>query len=177
MSEVHIGKELDQTSSSSEIKGFDPDKRIDINKQQDITNLGFDPDKRIDISKQQDISNRDFDPDKRISSSFDSNDVVKERKELTDRDNNDKLSIEQKQRIVDNAAIDYNQKYHPYENAIKKCYYDVRKTKNGGISFARSESLYITETGKKGVVKIESKILQMAMFGIMWIIMMLKIIR
>ena len=68
----------------------------------------------------------------------------------------DGKSIEEYQDIADKAAQEYNEKYKPYNRAIDKGVEGVRQTKNGGVSFSESDSIYTTEDGKKAVVKIEA---------------------
>lgn len=71
-------------------------------------------------------------------------------------DKMDESSIEEKQEIADNAARKYNEEKKPYERAVAKGVQGVTETKNGGVSFAESDSLYVTDTGKKAIVSIEA---------------------
>lgn len=66
------------------------------------------------------------------------------------------LSIEEKQKIADDAAQKYNEEKKPYERAVAKGVQGVTETKNGGVSFAESDSLYVTDDGKKAIVSIEA---------------------
>lgn len=66
------------------------------------------------------------------------------------------LSIEEKQKIADDAAQRYNEEKKPYERAVAKGVQGVTETKNGGVSFAESDSLYVTDDGKKAIVSIEA---------------------
>ena len=61
---------------------------------------------------------------------------------------------EELQSIADNAAMEYNNKYQPYERAQKKGLTDVEKTKNGGVPFENSSAIYTDKQGNKGVVRI-----------------------
>lgn len=68
----------------------------------------------------------------------------------------DGKSIKECQDIANKAAQEYNEKYKPYDRAVNKGIEGVRRTKNGGVSFSESDSIYTTENGKKAVVRIEA---------------------
>lgn len=69
---------------------------------------------------------------------------------------NVELSVEEKQRIADQAAQEYNAKTNPYDRALEKGIDGVKKTDNGGVSFSDTDAIYIKEDGTKCIVKIEA---------------------
>lgn len=66
------------------------------------------------------------------------------------------LTLEEKQAIADKVAQEYNESKRPYERAVEKGIEGVKKTENGGVSFAETDKIYITEDGEKCIVKIEA---------------------
>lgn len=74
----------------------------------------------------------------------------------TDKDDSGESPIEKQQEVADEAAQQYNKKYHPVESAKRKGCDDVTETKNGGVSFEESDALYVTDDGEPGIVKIEA---------------------
>lgn len=68
----------------------------------------------------------------------------------------ERLEIHKKQEIADRVAMEYNEQRQPYEHAVAKGIEGVIKTQNGGISFERTNRVYITESGSKCIVCIEA---------------------
>ena len=67
------------------------------------------------------------------------------------------LTIEEKQEIADKTAQEYNAKTNPYERAVKKDIDGIIQTKNGGVSFAETDAIYVKEDGTKCIVNIEAE--------------------
>lgn len=92
----------------------------------------------------------------------DEGDEIEELPELDDDDESQEkkgereLTLKEKQEIADTTAQEYNKKYNPYEKAQKKGIDGIKKTDNGGVSFAETDRIYIKEDGIKCVVKIEA---------------------
>lgn len=106
--------------------------------------------KRLDNNKLPEA----FEKMENLPDIIESNDV--ELPEAIETDNAE-LSIEEKQEIADKAAQDYNARTRPYERAVEKGIQGVLQTKNGGVSFAETDSIYIKEDGTKGIVKIKAE--------------------
>lgn len=66
------------------------------------------------------------------------------------------ISIEEKQKIADEVAQKYNSNKQPFERAVEAGIKGVKKTDNGGVSFAETDSIYIKEDGTKCVTVIKA---------------------
>lgn len=88
----------------------------------------------------------------------DIDDLLEEDDEISDIESEDKqeLTIEEKQAIADNAAQEYNESKRPYERAKEKGIEGVKKTENGGVSFAETDKIYTKEDGTKCIVKVKA---------------------
>ncbi len=60
------------------------------------------------------------------------------------------------QDIANTAAQAYNEKYQPYQRALRKNIAGVIETPNGGVSFRNSDVIYIKNDGTKCIVTIEA---------------------
>lgn len=88
---------------------------------------------------------------------------IENKAEMTDGTESEKASeirhemtLEEQQALADKVAQEYNESKHPYERAVEKGIEGVKKTENGGVSFAETDKIYITEDGSKCIVKIEA---------------------
>ena len=66
------------------------------------------------------------------------------------------LTLEEKQDMADRVAQEYNESKRPYERAKEKGIEGIKKTENGGVSFAETDKIFEKEDGTKCIVKIEA---------------------
>lgn len=66
------------------------------------------------------------------------------------------LTVHEKQNLADKAARDYNTKTNPYQRALDKGIEGVKKTPNGGVSFAETDKIFINDDGARCIVKIQA---------------------
>lgn len=135
-----VGKLPDKIGNLSELKNL-PDKISCLEEVvQSKSDVSFAPDKCVS----------QFGEQKDIFTKTDCNEQMQKNFNVES-----KTDIE-KQEIADNAAREYNEKYYPYERAIRKGVDGVTMTPNGGVSFEQSDAIYTDAAGNKGIVSIEA---------------------
>jgi len=109
-----------------------------------------------DVSEQEEDGKDGQNPEVLVEQDIqkDENESKSENETEAEKLSEEELGILQEQ--ADKVAQEYNDKYSPYERAVSKGLEGVTETPNGGVSFEKSEAIYVTEDGEKAIVTIEA---------------------